>query len=97
MLATRPDRYSRKVVDWDVREPMPENLVSEALCRALVRLAIHSDRGSQYSATKFKALVARHQAVRSMSRRGNCFDNAHVESFGAGSKPNGSMVAASAT
>jgi putative transposase len=85
-LATWLDRYSRKVVDWDVRESMPEALVREALRRALaVRqpapgLVVHSDQGSQYSATNFKALVARHQALQSMSRRGNCYDNAHAES-----------------
>jgi len=86
-LATWLDRYSRKVVGWDVRESMPEDLVSEALRRALaVRqpaagLLIHSDQGSQYAATNFKALVARHEALQSMSRRGNCYDNAHAESF----------------
>ena len=80
-------RYSRKVVGWDMRESMPEDLVSEALRRALaVRqpaagLLIHSDLGSQYAATNFKALLARHEAVQSMSRRGNCYDNAHAESF----------------
>lgn len=86
-LATWLDRYSRKIVGWDVRDSMPEDLVSEALRRALavrqpaVGLIVHSDQGSQYSATTFKALVARHQAVQSMSRRGNCYDNAHAESF----------------
>ncbi|MGI4883967.1 MAG: IS3 family transposase [Janthinobacterium lividum] len=86
-LATWLDRYARKVVGWDVRASMPEDLVSEALRRALaVRqpaagLVVHSDQGSQYSATNFKALVARHQAVQRMSRRGNCYGNAHAESF----------------
>jgi putative transposase len=86
-LATWLDRYWRKVVGWDVRASMPEDLVSEALRRALaVRqpapgLIIHSDQGSQYAATNFKALVARHEAVQSRSRRGNCYDNAHAESF----------------
>jgi putative transposase len=86
-LATWLDRYSRKVVGWDVRESMPEDLVSEALRRALVvrrppaGLLVQSDQGSQYSATNFKDLVARHQAVQSMSRQGNCYDNAHAESF----------------
>ena len=86
-LATWLDRCSRKVVGWDVRESMPEDMVSEALRRALaVRqpaagLVVHSDQGSQYMATRFKALVARHEARQSMSRRGNCYDNAHVESF----------------
>ncbi|WP_022821634.1 IS3 family transposase [Hymenobacter norwichensis] len=86
-LATWLDRYSRKILGWDVRESMPEDLVSEALRRALaVRqppagLLVHSDQGSQYSATTFKALLTRHEAVQSMSRRGNCYDNAHAESF----------------
>ena len=86
-LATWLDRCSRKVVGWDVRESMPEDLVSEALRRALaVRkppagLVVHSDQGSQYAATRFKVLLVRHQAVQSMSRRGNCYDNAHAESF----------------
>ena len=86
-LATWLDRCSRKVVGWDLRETMPEALVSEALRRALaVRrpaagLVVHSDQGSQNAATRFKALLTRHQAVQSMSRRGNCYDNAHAESF----------------
>ena len=86
-LATWLDRFSRKVVGWDVRETMPEVLVSEALRRALaVRqpvagLVVHSDQGSQYSATNFKLFVARHQAVQRRIRRGNCYDNAHAESF----------------
>ena len=86
-LATWLDRYSRKVVGWDVRESMPEDLVSEALRRALaVRqpaagLVVHSDQGSQYAATNFKALLARHEAVQSMSHRGNYHDNAHADFF----------------
>jgi putative transposase len=73
-LATWLDRYSRKVVGWDVRESMPADLVSEALRHALaVRppapgLVIHSDHGRQY-ATNFKALVARHETVQSRSAR----------------------------
>ncbi|WP_317192392.1 IS3 family transposase [Hymenobacter jeongseonensis] len=86
-LATWLDRYSRKVVGWELRETMPEALVSEALRRALaVRqpaagLVVHSDQGSQYMATRFQDLLARHRALPSMSRRGNCYDNAHAESF----------------
>jgi len=86
-LATGLERYSRKIVGWDVRESMPEALVSKALRRALaVRqpaagLLVHSDQGSQHSAVNFKALVVRHKAGQSMSRRGNCYDNAHAESF----------------
>jgi len=86
-LAVWLDRCSRKIVGWDVRDTMPEDLVSEALRRAFaVRrpsagLVVHSDQGSQYTATRFKALIARHGAQQSMSRRGNCYDNAHAESF----------------
>jgi putative transposase len=71
-LAVWLDRCSRKVVGWDVRETMPEDLVSEALRRALaVRrppagLVVHSDQGSQYTATRFKDLLARHRAIQSM-------------------------------
>jgi putative transposase len=86
-LAVWLDRCSRKIVSWDVRDTMPEDLVSEALRRALVvrrppsGLVIPSDQGSQYTATRFKALVAKHGALQSMSRRGNCYDNAHAKSF----------------
>ena len=91
-LAVWLDRCSRKIVGWDVRDTMPEDLVSEALRRALaVRrppdgLVVHSDQGSQYTATRFKDLVSKHGALQSMSRRGNCYDNAlpgttHAESF----------------
>ena len=86
-LATWLDRCSRKVVGWDLRASMPEDLVSEALRRALaVRqpaagLVVHSDQGSQYTATRFQDLLVRHGALPSMSRRGNCYDNAHAESF----------------
>ena len=91
-LAVWLDHCSRKVIGWDVRETMPENLVSEALRRALaVRrppadLIVHSDQGSQYTATRFKDLTAQNGALQSMRRRGNCYDNAlpgtaHAESF----------------
>ncbi len=86
-LAVWLDRCSRKIVGWDVRDTMLEGLVSEALRRALaVRrppagLSIHSDQGSQYTAARFKDLVAKHGAQQSMSWRGNCYDNAHAESF----------------
>ena len=77
---------------WDLRETIPEDLVSGALRRVLVvrrppaRLIVHSDQGSQHTATRFKDLVVQHGAQQSMSRRGNCYDNAlpgttHAESF----------------
>jgi putative transposase len=56
---------------------------------------VHSDQGSQYTATRFKGILARHGAVQSMSRRGNCYDNAPAESFWSRFKaepPNGSFL-----
>ncbi len=70
-----------------MRETTPKALVSEALRRALaVRrpaagLVVHSGQGSQYSATNFKTLLVRHEALQSMSRHGKCYDNAPAESF----------------
>ena len=67
-LAVWLDRCSRKVVGWDVRDTVSEALGSEALRRALavrwppVGLVVHSDQGSQYTATRFKALLALHGA-----------------------------------
>ncbi|WP_188816188.1 integrase core domain-containing protein [Hymenobacter cavernae] len=60
---------------------MPEDLISEALRRPAPELVVHSDQGSQYSATNFKALVARYEAVQGMSHLGNCYNNAHAKSF----------------
>ena len=73
------------MVGWDVRETMPEGLVSEALRRALAvqrpaGLLVHSDQGSQPTATRFGNLLAPHGAEPSMSRRGTCSDNAQAES-----------------
>lgn len=86
-LAAWLDRHSRRVVGWDVRTTMPAELVCEALRRALVvrqpapGLIVHSDQGSQYTADDFGKLLRAHHAVASMSRKGNCYDNAHAESF----------------
>lgn len=66
---------------------MPEDLVSDALRRArAVRrpaagLIVHSDQGSQYTATRFRDLLTAHGATQSMSRKGNCYDNAQAESL----------------
>ncbi len=52
-----------------------------SLGRTPAWVVVHSDQGSQYTATRFKDILARNGAVQSMSRRGNCYDNAHAESF----------------
>ena len=74
-LAVWLDRCSRKIVGWDVRDTMPEDLVSDEPGRALaVRrppagLVGHSDQGSQYTATRFKDLVAKHGAKHEPARQ----------------------------
>ena len=86
-LAVLLDLGSRMVVGWAMRETMDAELCLSALRMALERrqpppgLLHHSDRGSQYVATDYRDLMTTHQLVPSMSRRGNCYDNAVAESF----------------
>ena len=81
------DLYSRRVVGWSMRASMTADLVTEALTMALWRrgkpdaLMHHSDRGSQYTSEQFQRLMAEHGVTCSMSRSGNCWDNAAMESF----------------
>ena len=84
-LAIVLDLYSRKIVGWAISDRMKRGLATEALRRALVLrqplpgLIHHSDRGSQYCSYDYRRLVADHGLVASMSGRGNCYDNAMVE------------------
>lgn len=86
-LAVVIDLYSRQVVGWSMSERMKATLVCDALTMALFRRAmprgviVHSDRGSQYCAHRFQNLLARHGLLCSMSKRGDCYDNACAESF----------------
>ena len=86
-LAVILDAYSRKVVGWQVEEHLETSLVTEALKQARQRrghapgLLHHSDRGVQYASSACKALLAKYQITASMSRKGNCYDNAMAESF----------------
>ena len=88
-LAVLIDLYSRKVVGWAVAGNMCAGLVSRALQRALaVRrpapgLVHHSDRGSQYASDAYVSQLREAGIVQSMSRKGNCWDNAVAESFSA--------------
>ena len=81
------DLFSRAVVGWSMSTRLKQSLVVEALTMALARRApralklVHSDQGSQYTATEYRALVERHGAECSMSRKGCCWDNAVAESF----------------
>jgi putative transposase len=81
------DLYSRRVVGWSMSASMTSELVTDALMMALWRrgkadaLLHHSDRGSQYASEQFQRLMAEHGVTCSMSRAGNCWDNAAMESF----------------
>lgn len=86
-LAVLLDLYSRRVVGWALRPTLAEELATEALQMALSRrqpprgLLHHTDRGCQYAATEYRAELAQRGITCSMSRRGNCWDNAVAESF----------------
>jgi putative transposase len=86
-LAGVMDLYSRKIIGWSLGCTLHASLVKEALQRACMDrhpaagLLHHSDRGSQYASSAFQALLLDYQITPSMSERGNCYDNAHMESF----------------
>jgi putative transposase len=81
------DLYSRKIVGWD----LSESLAAESTCKAFRKylfkygeedgLLVHSDRGIQYASKEFRQILESINAEQSMSRKGNCWDNAVVESF----------------
>jgi len=81
------DLFARKIVGWSVSDHMPATLVIEALEMAVSTrrpssgLIFHSDRGVQYASREFKAALSAHGMLQSMSRIGNCWDNACAESF----------------
>src|SRR5436190_71586 len=81
------DLFSRRVVGWALRNRITRELAVEALTMALAHrqpdpgLVHHSDRGSQYASGDYRAVLDAHGIVMSMSRRGNCWDNAVAESF----------------
>ncbi len=86
-LATVIDLYSRAVVGWSLEERMTSSLVEDAFLKAIWKrkpskgLIFHSDRGSQYASHQYQKLLTNYQAISSMSRKGNCWDNAVAESF----------------
>lgn len=86
-LATVIDLFSRKVVGWSMSSRMTKELVNKALLSAILArkpakgLLWHTDRGSQYASTSHRDLLAEHGIIQSMSRKGNCWDNAVAESF----------------
>lgn len=91
-LAGVMDLFSRRIVGWSMSESMTTKLVERAFemaanarlsspRTAALGLLHHSDRGTQYTSTSYRELLDRHGARASMSRTGNCYDNAVVESF----------------
>jgi putative transposase len=86
-LAVVLDLYTRQIVGWAMRERMTKDLVIDALRMAWFRrrpqpgLIHHSDRGSQYCSHDFQDQLAEYGMLASMSRKGNCWDNAPSESF----------------
>jgi putative transposase len=81
------DLFSRRVVGWSMSAQMSSQLVTDAMLMAIWRrgpvqaLLSHSDQGSQYTSEQFQRLLAAHGITCSMSRSGNCWDNAAMESF----------------
>lgn len=81
------DLWDRKIVGWSIGERLTADLAVEALRKAVMRrqpqegLMFHSDRGIQYCSEVFRTELRRHVMLQSMSRKGNCWDNAVAESF----------------
>ena len=81
------DLFSRQVVGWSMKSQMTSDLAIDALLMAVWRrkpkqeVMVHSDQGSQYSSSDWRSFLKANNLVASMSRRGNCHDNAVAESF----------------
>ena len=86
-LAVILDLYSRQVVGWAMSDKLTANFVIKALHQAIGRrnpvrgCILHSDRGVQYASADFRDVLNSHGFIQSMSRKGNCYDNAVAESF----------------
>jgi putative transposase len=86
-LAVVIDLYSRAIIGWAMSDRMKKQLVCDALLMALFKrkfpkaVIVHSDRGSQYCSEQYRNIIASNQLIGSMSRKGNCWDNAITESF----------------
>jgi putative transposase len=85
-LAVVIDLYSRRIVGWSTKPTMTQELVLDAILMAVRRrkpqhVLIHSDQGSQFGSDAWRRFCHEHHLEPSMSRRGNCWDNAVAESF----------------
>lgn len=81
------DLYSRRIVGWSMKPTMGKEIVLDALCMSVIRrqptqrVLVHSDQGSQYGSGDWLHFCRSHNLEPSMSRRGNFWDNAAMESF----------------
>ena len=86
-MAVVVDLFSRKVIGWSMQPRMTKDIVLNALLMAVWRrnpqkqVLVHSDQGSQYTSYEWQSFLKSHGLEGSMSRRGNCHDNAVAESF----------------
>lgn len=84
-LAAVMDLYSRAIVGWGMSQSLDGRLATDALQMAITRRGVpeivHSDRGSTYATWIYRDLIRKYQIRQSMSRKGNCWDNAPMESF----------------
>ena len=86
-LAVVMDLYARKIIGYALSERMHTKLTIDALRMAIFRrkrprdVIVHSDRGSQYCAAEYQRLLNAHGLIASMSKRGDCYDNAAMESW----------------
>ena len=81
------DLFSRKIVGWSMGSCVDKNLTIEAFTMAMLnrspknRLIHHSDQGAEYTNSEYQSILNNHGMISSMSRTGNCYDNAVAESF----------------
>lgn len=91
-MAVVVDLFSRRVIGWSMKSRITKELVLDALLMAvwhrspIGKVLVHSDQGSQYTSHDWDCFLKQHGLESSMSRRGNCHDNAVVESFSSYSK-----------
>ncbi len=86
-LCVMLDLFSRRIVGWQTGHRIDRQLVCDAFNYAMARqgypnsVMVHSDQGSQYCSRNFRAILLTNNSIQSMSRKGNCWDNAVTESF----------------
>ncbi len=91
-LAVVIDLFTREVLGWSIQDSLHTKLILDALAAAMAKVGpdaeviFHSDRGSQYASEAYRSFCESNGVLPSMSRRGNCYDNAYIESWFGGLK-----------